>query len=253
MKIILILIGLGGALLGCQMDPEPYTADEAFPKGQHILFPPAGADHVTAGHTTLGDPDYIEEQPLMFNHAIHSGAVEDGGMGMECTYCHSTARHSASAGIPSTQGCWNCHKQINPALSMNDDRNWTNPETGEVERNASGKGALETLDEYCGAEMGTPTCVNEDPIPWNRVHDLPDFSHFNHSMHVRLGADGEPRVECQECHGAMQEKMVAERVSSLLMGWCLECHQDHPSVDENYGTQSELRRAELKDCYTCHK
>ena len=189
----------------------------------------------------------------MFNHAIHSGAVEDGGMGMECTYCHSTARHSASAGIPSTQGCWNCHKQINPALSMNDDRNWTNPETGEVERNASGKGALETLDEYCGAEMGTPTCVNEDPIPWNRVHDLPDFSHFNHSMHVRLGADGEPRVECQECHGAMQEKMVAERVSSLLMGWCLECHQDHPSVDENYGTQSELRRAELKDCYTCHK
>ena len=251
MKYLLILIGFGGILLGCQTDPEPYSADEAFPKGQHILFPPSDADHVVAGHTTLGE--FVEEQPLAFNHAIHAGAVEDGGMEMECTYCHSTARHSSSAGVPSTQGCWNCHKMIDPSVSLNEDRNWTNPETDAVERNASGKEALETLNEYCGTSMGMPTCTSETPIPWTRVHDLPDFVHFNHSMHIRDGADGEKRVECEECHGDMAKRTVAERENSLLMGWCLECHQDHPSVDENYGTQSELRRAELKDCYTCHK
>ena len=253
MKKLAFLVGSLLALGACQTDPEPYSANEPFPKGQHILLPPKGADHVVAGNTTLGNPEYIEEQPLAFNHKIHAGAVEDGGMEMECTYCHSTARVSTSAGVPSTQACWNCHKQIDPNVSKNDDRNEVDSGTGETLRNESGRVALQTLDEYCGAERGQPTCTSEEPIPWARVHDLPDFTHFNHSMHIRPGADGEPRVKCQECHGPMETRMVAERENSLLMGWCLDCHQNHPSVDENYGTQSELRRAELKDCWTCHK
>jgi len=250
-KINLILLGIAIGTTGCVSDTEPYSADEPFPQGLHSLTPPSGVDHVVAGHTTLGE--VVEEQPLAFNHAIHAGSVDDGGMEMECTYCHSTARKSTAAGVPSTQVCWNCHKMIDPSVSMNDDRNEDNAETGAKQRNASGKEALEKLAEYCGAPMGMPTCTNTEPIPWTRVHDLPDFVHFNHSMHIRAGADGEPRVECSECHGAMETRGVAEREKSLLMGWCLDCHKTHPSVDENYGTQSELRRAELKDCYTCHK
>jgi len=250
-KFLILLSGLVVGTLGCVSDTEPYSADEPFPQGLHSLAPPKGADHVVAGHTTLGK--VVEEQPLEFNHAIHAGSVEDGGMEMECTYCHSTARKSTSAGVPSTQACWNCHKMISPDVSPNEDRNVKNAETGEMQRNPSGLAALKTLEEYCGATMGMPTCTKTEPIPWTRVHDLPDFVHFNHSMHIRPGEDGEPRVECSECHGAMETRTVAERESSLLMGWCLDCHKSHPSVDENYGTQSALRRAELKDCYTCHK
>jgi hypothetical protein len=85
-------------------------------------------------------------------------------------------------------------------------------------------------------------------IPWVKVHDLPDFVYFSHKRHVLGG------VQCQECHGEVQRDMtVAYRVSELTMGWCLNCHKEHPKVDENYGAQAELRRAELKDCYTCHK
>jgi hypothetical protein len=247
----ILLSGLVIGTFACVSDTEPYSADEPFPRGLHSLAPPAGADHVTAGDTTLGE--VVESQPLEFNHAIHAGKVDDGGMEMECTYCHSNARRSPSAGVPATQVCWNCHKSIDASVSVNEDRNVKNEETGAMERNPSGKGALEKLVEYCGASLGMPTCTNTEPIPWTKVHDLPDFVHFNHSMHIRPGVDGEPRVDCAECHGAMEEKTVAERESSLLMGWCLDCHKEHPSIDENYGTKSELRRAELKDCYTCHK
>jgi hypothetical protein len=250
-KILFVLFGLAIGTFGCVSDTEPYSADEPFPRGIHSLGPPSGVDYVASGHTTLGE--VVLEQPLAFNHAIHAGAEEDGGMEMECTYCHSNARRSTSAGVPATQVCWNCHKMIDPSVSVNEDRNVENAETGAMERNASGKGALETLAEYCGASMGMPTCTSTEPIPWRRVHDLPDFVHFNHSMHIRPGVDGEPRVECSECHGPMETRTVAERENSLLMGWCLGCHKTHPSVDENYGTKSELRRAELKDCYTCHK
>jgi hypothetical protein len=72
--------------------------------------------------------------------------------------------------------------------------------------------------------------------------------YFTHKRHVSAG------VECQECHGEVQDTMtVARRVSELTMGWCLECHEDHPSVDTNYGSLAELRRAEMKDCWTCHQ
>jgi hypothetical protein len=98
---------------------------------------------------------------------------------------------------------------------------------------------LEKLKEYY---------ASGEPIPWQKVHDLPDFVHFSHKRHVRGG------VRCQECHGEVQDEMtVAYRVNTLQMGWCLDCHKDHPTVDENYGASAELRRAELKDCLTCHK
>ena len=87
-----------------------------------------------------------------------------------------------------------------------------------------------------------------EPIPWVKVHDLPDFVYFSHKRHVTAG------VQCTECHGNPAETMtVAQRVNTLQMGWCLNCHKNHPSVDANYGAQAELRRAEMKDCYTCHK
>lgn len=118
-----------------------------------------------------------------------------------------------------------CHKMIDPK-----DREL---------KTADGKMTqLEKLQEYYDSG---------EPIPWVKVHDLPDYVYFSHKRHVVGG------VQCQECHGAVQEMTVNQRVSSLKMGWCLDCHATHPKIDENYGDKAELRRAELKDCYTCHK
>jgi predicted CXXCH cytochrome family protein len=144
----------------------------------------------------------------------HTRHVQD--LGLDCNYCHSNARKGIHAGVPSTQVCMGCH-----ALVDTTDR----PE-------------LEKLKGYW--ERG-------ETIPWAKVHDLPDYVYFSHKRHVTAGLD------CQECHGQVQEMTVNQRVSPLNMGWCLDCHAQHQSIDENYGTKAELRRAELKDCWTCHK
>jgi hypothetical protein len=108
-----------------------------------------------------------------------------------------------------------------------------------------------------------------ESVPWNKVHDLPDYVVFNHSRHVTAG------VDCTECHGqvglqgqpqkvlkqqpdgsmleVMEVRDVMIREASLQMGWCLDCHGTHPSIDKNYGDSANLRRAELKDCWACHK
>lgn len=212
---------------GCNVDKADTSDTQPFPREGHSLLPPEEGERLAGG---VVEPT-LDTQPIEFNHAIHAGSVEDGGMGMDCLYCHSNARRSPAAGVPATQVCWNCHKMVD----------------------STDRPALEKLAEYCGASQGMPTCTNSEPIPWNRVHDLPDFVNFNHAAHIRMNADGEPQVKCQECHGAMETKTVAERESTLLMGWCLQCHKSHPAVNERYGTDAELRRAELKDCYTCHK
>lgn len=140
---------------------------------------------------------------------------------IDCQYCHYVAKQSTHAGVPPTQVCMNCHSQIKP-----DGR----PEPGRTE--------LTKLMQYW--ESG-------EPIPWVKVHDLPDFVYFSHKRHVKGG------VACQECHGEVQNDMTTVvRKGELTMGWCLDCHKTHPKVNENYGSKAELRRAELKDCYTCH-
>ncbi|MCB9745922.1 MAG: cytochrome c3 family protein [Alphaproteobacteria bacterium] len=193
------------------------TEREHFPIESHSLLGPdrsEGEWRVSVGTFPQG----IDEQPIAFNHSIHAKPVADGGLGMDCQYCHSNARESRHAGVPATQVCMNCHKMIDPA----------------------GRKPLEQLKGYY--DRGEPT-------PWVKVHDLPDFVYFNHSQHLKGG------LQCTECHADMAQHTVAVRDPdmAMTMGWCLNCHREHPSVDENYGTKAEQRRAELKDCYTCHQ
>ena len=198
---------------------EPVEA-EAFPTELHYLFPPPVPllsdpnRDINHEHVAYGAVDPSEEltQPINYSHMLHAGELQ-----INCEYCHSGARRSIHAGVPSTSVCMNCHSLIDTT-----DR----PE-------------LQKLVGYY--ERG-------EVIPWVKVHDLPDFVYFSHKRHVRGG------VQCQECHGEIQEDMtVARRVHPLTMGWCLTCHENHPSIDENYGAGAELRRAEIKDCWTCHK
>lgn len=223
---------------GCP-DVASFESSEDFPRLTQSLLPP---DPAVYGDTQSDPWQHANgiftgegpEQPIQFPH--HKHVTE---LGMDCQYCHTAARKSIHGGVPETQTCVNCHQYV---MSVKD-----KPEIQKV------------LASYAASE----------PIQWKKVHDLPDYVHFTHKRHVQVG------VECTECHGQVGLqgqvstwaeddghggtkqvtgiKHVMVRETSLQMGWCLDCHATHPSIDENYGEQSHLRRAELKDCWTCHK
>lgn len=179
----------------------------------------------------------VRPQPVQFSHEHH---VKDDGI--DCRYCHTTVEFSSFAGIPPTETCMNCHSQIwanSPALAPVFE-SW---ETGE-------------------------------PIRWTRVHDVPDFVYFNHSVHIQAG------VGCASCHGEVDEMALMWKAEPMTMEWCLDCHRDptrhlrprEEVFNMNYefpANQAELGRqlAEqygvplpdsngiqpLTDCYACHR
>ena len=122
-------------------------------------------------------------QPIPFSHDHHTAAL-----GISCLYCHSSVEESAFAGIPPTATCMNCHKLVwnqSPMLAA-------------------------VRESY----------ANRDPIEWTRVHDLPDFVYFNHSIHLSKG------IGCESCHGRVDEMPLIMKSESLQMEWCLECHRN---------------------------
>ncbi|MEL7061167.1 MAG: cytochrome c3 family protein [Acidobacteriota bacterium] len=125
----------------------------------------------------------VYTQPIKFSHDHHTA-----GLGIDCRYCHYTVEQAASANIPPTELCMNCHSQV-----------WADSPMLEPVR---------------------ASYRNNVPIEWNRVHDLPDYVYFNHSIHVAKG------VACTECHGAVNEMPLIKRGASLQMNWCLDCHED---------------------------
>jgi Cytochrome c7 and related cytochrome c/Class III cytochrome C family len=169
------------------------------------------------------------EQPVPFSHAHHVG-----GIGIDCRYCHDTVEFAASAGIPSTKTCMNCHAQI-----------W------------SDSPMLEPVRESFRTDRS---------LEWVRVHDLPDFAYFDHSAHVNKG------VGCSTCHGRVDRMPLMWQEASLQMEWCLECHR-HPEkylrprsevfnvAYEPPANQLELGRQLAQEyavetrtgCSTCHR
>lgn len=123
------------------------------------------------------------DQPVPFSHAHHVA-----GLGIDCRYCHTAVEDSSFAGLPPTATCMNCHSQI-----------WTDSPMLEPVRQSWRR---------------------RQPIAWNRVHDLPDFAYFDHSIHVAKG------VGCVTCHGPVDRMPLIYQGASLQMEWCLECHRD---------------------------
>lgn len=145
---------------------------------------------------------YAPDQPINFPHDKHAGA-----MGINCQYCHTTASVSKHASIPSSNTCMNCHKGAQ--LRENYDGN-VSPE-------------LAKLYKAVGFDPETSTYDPEaetHPIKWVRIHNLPDLAYFNHSQHVTVG-----KVECQTCHGPIEEMEKVEQFATLQMGWCVNCHR----------------------------
>jgi len=143
---------------------------------------------VTAGVTYYFTPKYTRvgytpSQPVPFSHKIHAGQL-----GMDCRYCHSFVEESGHANVPATQTCWNCHQHVKKD-SPNLAKVVQSMETGEA-------------------------------IPWVKVHKVPDYAYFNHSVHVNRG------VSCVECHGRVDEMTTVSHDQSLSMSWCLDCHRN---------------------------
>jgi hypothetical protein len=168
-------------------------------------------------------------QPVPFSHQIHVTGLE-----IDCRYCHSSVERAAPAGMPSTRTCVPCHNDV-----------WL-----ESEAFAPVRASL----------------VEDLPIPWRRVHDMPDFTYFHHGAHVTSG------IGCETCHGRVDQMAVVRQVEPMSMGWCLDCHRKpepflRPRSEvttmgyvpnrpqEELGP--ELRRqyavSEMTHCTTCHR
>jgi hypothetical protein len=130
---------------------------------------------------------YQPEQPVPFSHQIHVGQL-----GMNCLYCHNHVAESPNSNVPSTNTCMNCHSLVKT----------TSPLLSKVRE----------------------SWADGNPVPWKRVHKVPDYAYFNHSIHVNRG------VSCVSCHGQVNEMPVVYHAKELSMGWCLNCHrqpEDH--------------------------
>ena len=177
------------------------------------------------------DQKIVITQPVPFSHAHHVA-----GLGLDCRYCHTGVEISWFAGLPPTETCMTCHSQI-----------WTN------------------------ADLLAPvrrSLADDLPIHWQRVHRLPDYVYFDHSIHVSKG------VGCTTCHGAVDAMPLMYQNAPLTMQWCLDCHRDparnlrprdaifstdwRPPADQaqrghallaEYG----IRPEHLADCSVCHR
>lgn len=170
-------------------------------------------------------------QPVPFSHAHHVG-----GLGIDCAYCHTGFARSPSAGLPPTHTCMSCHSQI-----------WTEAEVLRPVRRS---------------------LVEDRPIYWNRVADLPDFVYFNHEVHIDAG------VGCVTCHGRIDEMHRTRQAEPFQMQWCLDCHRNPApqlrpagqitamdwqpearpaAMDAELIAQHGISLDTLDDCYICHR
>src|SRR6266481_1391058 len=168
-------------------------------------------------------------QPVPFSHQHHVT-----GLGIDCRYCHTSVEVSAFAGIPPTETCMSCHSQI-----------WTNADMLEPVRASWRTG---------------------ESLVWRRVHDLPGFVYFNHSIHVNKG------IGCESCHGRVDQMPLMHQENTLYMEWCLDCHRNpaknirpkdqvltmgykYPPNQAEFGAKlmAEYKVQSLTDCWTCHQ
>jgi hypothetical protein len=216
---------------------------------------------ILGGYTTVNNAislgrqeGYSPEQPIKFSHATHAGLNK-----IDCQYCHDGARRSKHAVIPAANTCMNCHRAITVGskygtgeltkifasigFNPNDNtyiENYTDMSNEEIKAIYSKwiadsyitEKGLESLDSEGERLVETQwteiveSLTNEQkktiqgPIEWTRIHNLPDHVYFNHSQHVSVG-----KLECQQCHGTVEEMEVLQQHSPLSMGWCINCHR----------------------------
>jgi hypothetical protein len=167
------------------------------------------------------------DQPIAFYHSVHAGDNQ-----IACMYCHYTADRSASAGIPPVSVCVGCHIAGATAIPPEQVQQLTFPVPGQ------GPERPDWWYEEANKLLGY--WQRQEAIPWVKVYDLPDHVRFSHQMHVNTG------VQCQSCHGPVEEMDKVYQFSSLHMGWCIDCHRGTmpltPEEDAAIAERSSFRR-----------
>ncbi len=198
-------------------------------------------------HLVGNHQDYAPAQPLAFSHRLHAGELT-----IDCQYCHSGAETSRHAGIPATSVCMNCHKFVTSTFGamQAEDRTATEEDrpvqpviSDELQKlyatlDLEGSEAIAAWDPL---EVTPAMAASMEPMPWVKVHNLPDFVYFDHRPHVNVG------LQCQKCHGNVETMERVRQVETLAMGWCVNCHRTSSEI----GVNAKPVHAPT-DCTTCH-
>lgn len=171
-------------------DLKKFVRSPAFVFGVAFIFTAIVAKTVIDGLYDIGvQQGYQPTQPIAYSHKVHAGQYK-----IPCEYCHTGVSKAKNANIPSANICMNCHSMITKVTGSDQ----PSPEIQKI---------------YDAVE-------NNKPIEWVRVHNLPDLAYFNHAQHYKVG-----NIECQTCHGPIEEMEVVRQYSLLTMGWCIDCHR----------------------------
>ena len=194
------------------------------------LLAVAAAATILSAYSGASSPEgRAPDQPIAFPHPVH---VKN--LGMNCLYCHFSANKSPDPGMPAVSTCMGCHTVVGP------------------QRPASDLGAARTSQEI--AKLQT-FWTQRKPIPWVRIHKVPEYVRFPHMRHVNAG------VTCQSCHGQVQNMTKVSQAASLNMGWCIRCHVNGYQPGEGAQAagyeptpeqQAAPRQKARYDCAVCH-
>ena len=253
---ILTKVAKANGIEGADKEVDFLALPKAFVKNQFLVLVSVIFLMLAAAYFVYGffmqvgvDQDYAPIQPIHYSHRIHAGSN-----GIDCKYCHSSARVSKNAGIPSLNVCMNCHKSISEVADT----------TATAEHSkAFYDGEIQKLYNAVGWDKDTQKYTGKtEPVKWVRIHNLPDFAYFNHSQHVTVAG-----IECQKCHGPVQTYEIQKQFAPLTMGWCINCHREtevkmegnayydkiHKELSKKYGVD-KLTAAQMGglECGKCH-
>jgi mono/diheme cytochrome c family protein len=217
-----------------------------------ILFLLAGYFLVDAATTVGYSKNYQPRQPIVFSHKVHAGINQ-----INCLYCHAGAEKSRYSMIPSPNICMNCHRVIDQ---------YTGNEFSDAEGNlVNGTDEIHKLYDAAGWDPEKKQYTKPGhPIEWIQIHNLPDYVYFNHSQHVKVG-----QIQCQTCHGPIQEENEVYQYATLGMGWCVNCHRTtkvqfstngYYNIFTKYEQQMKMHQIDSvtvemqggTDCQKCH-
>ncbi|MCC6185903.1 MAG: c-type cytochrome [Chitinophagaceae bacterium] len=205
-----------------------------------IVFIGAAFFMVNGGVQMGRQQNYMPEQPIFYSHKVHAGINQ-----ISCLYCHSGAQQSRQAMVPSTNVCMNCHKGIAEYTGAAE-----HPLVTAEGKEIDGTAEIHKLYDYAGWDPEKKEYKRDaegkilaKPIEWVKIHNLPDHVYFNHAQHTAVG-----QIQCQRCHGAIEEMDEVYQHSNLSMGWCVNCHRQTNVQFENNNYYSLYTKyhAELK-------
>ena len=191
-------------------EPIPFYRNKSYITLLTLILFVVGGYFTVKGAIGLGrNKDYQPEQPIYYSHKVHAGKNQ-----ISCLYCHGGATEGKHANIPSVNTCMNCHMTINEYAGEKLYR--------EDGKEVDGTAEIQKLYEYAGWDPASRQYNNNGkPVEWIKIHNLPDHVYFNHSQHTIAG-----KVQCQTCHGNIQEMDEVKQFTDRSMGWYVNCHRE---------------------------